>query len=84
MEVVETSLPLMGISTLEAKYVPYEAAWFLRHRKPTAYQEYESSLHTYPIYVLNKQSSWEFGIEPSSFIKCWETIERPNNCWPLE
>jgi hypothetical protein len=25
------------------------------------------------------ESSCEFGIEPSSSIKCWETIECPNN-----
>jgi hypothetical protein len=25
------------------------------------------------------QSSCEFGIEPSGSIKCWETIECPNN-----
>jgi hypothetical protein len=25
------------------------------------------------------ESSCEFGIEPSGSIKCWETIERPNN-----
>jgi hypothetical protein len=23
-------------------------------------------------------------IEPSGSIKCWETIERLHNCWPLE
>jgi hypothetical protein len=30
------------------------------------------------------ESSCEFGIEPSGSMKCWETIERPNNLWPLE
>jgi hypothetical protein len=24
------------------------------------------------------------GTETSGSIKCWETIEWPNNCWPLE
>jgi hypothetical protein len=28
--------------------------------------------------------SCEFGTEPSGSIKCWETIEWPNNWWPLE
>jgi hypothetical protein len=27
---------------------------------------------------------FEFGIEPSDSIKYWETIEWPNNWWPLE
>jgi hypothetical protein len=26
------------------------------------------------------ESSCEFGIEPSGSIKCWETVEWPNNC----
>jgi hypothetical protein len=26
----------------------------------------------------------KFGIEPMGSMKCWETIEWPNNCWPLE
>jgi hypothetical protein len=26
----------------------------------------------------NRNSSCEFGIEPSGFMKCWETIELPN------
>jgi hypothetical protein len=30
------------------------------------------------------ESSCEFVIEPSGSIKCWETIEWPNNWWPLE
>jgi hypothetical protein len=30
------------------------------------------------------ESSCEFGIEPSGSMKCWETIEWPNNWWPLE
>jgi hypothetical protein len=30
------------------------------------------------------ESSFEFGIEPSGSIKCWETIECPNNLGPLE
>jgi hypothetical protein len=25
-----------------------------------------------------------FGIEPLGSIKCWKTIEYPNNWWPLE
>jgi hypothetical protein len=29
-------------------------------------------------------SSCEFGIEPSGSMKRWETIEWPNNWWPLE
>jgi hypothetical protein len=32
----------------------------------------------------DRNSSCEFGIEPSGCIKCWETIEWPNNWWPLE
>jgi hypothetical protein len=28
-------------------------------------------------------SSCEFGIEPSGSIKCWETVQWPNNSWPL-
>jgi hypothetical protein len=31
-----------------------------------------------------QESSFEFGIEPSGSIKCWETIEWPNNWWPVE
>jgi hypothetical protein len=31
-----------------------------------------------------RNSSCEFGIEPSGSIKCWETIEWPNNWRPLE
>jgi hypothetical protein len=30
------------------------------------------------------ESSCEFGNEPLGSIKCWETIEWPNNWWPLE
>jgi hypothetical protein len=30
------------------------------------------------------ESSCEFGIEPSDFVKCWETIECPNNWGRLE
>jgi hypothetical protein len=30
------------------------------------------------------ESSCEFGTEPSCCIKCWETIECPNNWGPLE
>jgi hypothetical protein len=33
---------------------------------------------------LTVESSCEFGNEPSGSIKCWETIEWPNNWWPLE
>jgi hypothetical protein len=33
---------------------------------------------------ISLESSCEFGIEPSGSIKCWETIEWPNNWWPLE
>jgi hypothetical protein len=29
------------------------------------------------------EGSCEFGIERSGSIKCWETIECPNNWWPL-
>jgi hypothetical protein len=32
----------------------------------------------------DRNSSCEFGIEPSGSIKCWETIECPNNGGPLE
>jgi hypothetical protein len=32
----------------------------------------------------DRNKSCKFGIEPSGAIKCWETIEWPNNCWPLE
>jgi hypothetical protein len=28
--------------------------------------------------------SCEFGIKPSGSIKCWDTIEWPNNWWPFE
>jgi hypothetical protein len=28
------------------------------------------------------ESSCEFGIEPTGSMKCLETIEWPNNCWP--
>jgi hypothetical protein len=34
-------------------------------------------------YELMK-TSCEFGIEPSGYIDCWETIEWSNNWWPLE
>jgi hypothetical protein len=27
------------------------------------------------IIIVNLERSYEFGIEPSGFIKCWETIE---------
>jgi hypothetical protein len=30
------------------------------------------------------ESSYEFSIEPSGSIKCWETIECPDNWRPLE
>jgi hypothetical protein len=30
------------------------------------------------------ESSCEFGIEPSGSVKCWETIEYPNNYGSLE
>jgi hypothetical protein len=30
------------------------------------------------------ESSCEFGIEPSGSITFWETIECPNDWWPLE
>jgi hypothetical protein len=30
------------------------------------------------------ESSCELGNEPSGSIKCWETIERLHNLWPLE
>jgi hypothetical protein len=30
------------------------------------------------------ESSCEFGTEPSGSMKCWETIERPNNWGSLE
>jgi hypothetical protein len=30
------------------------------------------------------ESSCEFSIAPSGFIKCWETIEWPNIWWPLQ
>jgi hypothetical protein len=30
------------------------------------------------------ESSYELGFEPSGSIKCWETIECPNNGGPLE
>jgi hypothetical protein len=30
------------------------------------------------------KSYCEFSIEPWVSIKCWETNECPNNCWPLE
>jgi hypothetical protein len=33
---------------------------------------------------IGLESACEFGIEPSAFIKCWETIEWSNNCWPLK
>jgi hypothetical protein len=29
---------------------------------------------------MGMESSCEFGIEPSGFIKCWESIEWHNNC----
>jgi hypothetical protein len=32
----------------------------------------------------NRRSSCKLGIEPLGSIKCWETIEWPNNCWPHE
>jgi hypothetical protein len=32
----------------------------------------------------DRNSSCEFGIELLDSIKCWETIECPNNWWPLE
>jgi hypothetical protein len=30
------------------------------------------------------ESSFEFGIEPSGSIKCWETTEWLHSLWPLE
>jgi hypothetical protein len=30
------------------------------------------------------ENSYEFGIEPSGSIKCWETVECPNYWGPLE
>jgi hypothetical protein len=42
-------------------------------------------------FELKKHKSWlcsklscEFGDEPSGFMKCWETIEWPNNWLPVE
>jgi hypothetical protein len=34
--------------------------------------------------IIGTEGNWEFGIEPSGSIKCWETIEWPNNWWALE
>jgi hypothetical protein len=33
----------------------------------------------YIMYFRLRNSSCEFGIEPSGSINCWETIECPNN-----
>jgi hypothetical protein len=30
------------------------------------------------------ESSCEFGIKALGSIKCWETIQWSNSCWPLE
>jgi hypothetical protein len=38
------------------------------------------------VWLRNEQveSSCECDNEPLASIKCWETIEWPHNCWPLE